>query len=111
MFKKKKEPVVPIEIGIPKVDSIQYVKVKMKMSDGTKQDGYRLVCPCGNYNRDKYGTYIKTVLEEDERGRMHSTKVMSLLCNKCKCYDIPYVEFQKEYEKIVKPAIKEKIKA
>jgi len=107
---EKKPPVVPVEITVPKVDSIQYTKVTMKMSDNTEQDGYRLVCPCGNYDRQKYGDYIKTIIEEDDRGRKYFIKVMALLCNKCRSQDILFSEFKKEYGRIVKPASKEKVK-
>jgi len=104
MFGKKKEekPVALIEVIVPKVDKIQYVKVKMKMSNGKEQDGYRLVCPCGNYDRDKYGNYRKTIIERGERNRTTTTVVMALICKVCGDHDIPFDEFGRQYDAIIK---------
>jgi len=111
MFGKTKEPVVPVEIIVPTVSKVGYVEVGMKMSNGKTEKGYRLVCPCGNHRRDKYGNYVKTIVERDERKRLHTTKVMGLLCKVCNSHDIILTDFQEQYNAIIQNKDKPKIKA
>ena len=110
MFGKTKEEVLIREIIVPKVSEVEYVEVKLKMSNGKTEKGYRLVCSCGNHDRDKFGDYIKTVMvQEEKKYRHHTIKVRALICNVCHNHDIVLTDFQQQYNDIIKK--KETVKA